>query len=109
MIRLETPNEFYDYEAKYHRDDTVYLCPSDLSAEQEAQMRDLTLKAFAAVGGKGWGRVDFLRGEDGALYLLEVNTVPGMTSHSLVPKAAAQVGLDFADLCMEILSHATVG
>ena len=108
-IRIIPATEFYDYEAKYHRDDTVYLCPSDLSAEQEAQMRDLTLKAFAAVGGKGWGRVDFLRGEDGALYLLEVNTVPGMTSHSLVPKAAAQVGLDFADLCVEILSHATVG
>ena len=108
-IRIIPATEFYDYEAKYHRDDTVYLCPSDLSAEQEAQMQALTLKAFAAVGGRGWGRVDFLRGEDGQLYLLEINTVPGMTDHSLVPKAAAQVGLGFADLCVEILNHATVG
>ncbi len=108
-IRIIPATEFYDYEAKYHRDDTVYLCPSDLSAEQEAQMQALTLKAFAAVGGRGWGRVDFLRGEDGQLYLLEINTVPGMTDHSLVPKAAAQIGLGFADLCVEILNHATVG
>jgi len=61
------------------------------------------------VGGRGWGRVDFLRSQSGKLYLLEINTVPGMTSHSLVPKAAAQTGLDFADLCVEVLSHATLG
>lgn len=108
-IRIVPATAFYDYEAKYHRDDTVYLCPSDLSAEDEAHMRALTLKAFAAVGGRGWGRVDFLRDEDGRLYVLEINTVPGMTSHSLVPKAAREVGLGFEDLCVEILSHATVG
>lgn len=108
-IRIMPANEFYDYEAKYLRDDTVYLCPSDLSPEQEAEIRDLSLRAFAAINGRGWGRVDFLRDDDGQLYILEVNTVPGMTDHSLVPKAAAQTGLSFADLCVEILSHATVG
>lgn len=108
-IRIIPANEFYDYEAKYQRDDTQYLCPSDLSATQEAEIRELSLRAFAAVGGKGWGRVDFLRDEDGRLYVLEINTVPGMTDHSLVPKAAAQTGLSFADLCVEILRHAIVG
>ncbi|MCP2040887.1 D-alanine-D-alanine ligase [Neisseria sp. HSC-16F19] len=108
-IRIIPKNEFYDYEAKYQRDDTEYLCPSDLSPEQEAEIRDLSLRAFAAVEGRGWGRVDFLRDEEGRLYVLEINTVPGMTDHSLVPKAAAQTGLSFADLCVEILSHATVG
>ena len=108
-IRIIPATEFYDYEAKYHRDDTVYQCPSDLSTEQEAEIRRLALAGFQAVGARGWGRVDFLKDDNGKLYLLEINTVPGMTDHSLVPKAAAQAGLSFADLCVEILRHATLG
>lgn len=108
-IRIIPANEFYDYEAKYERDDTVYQCPSDLDGAQEAEIRRLALAAFEAVGARGWGRVDFLKDRGGRLYLLEINTVPGMTDHSLVPKAAAQTGLDFADLCVEILNHAALG
>ena len=108
-IHIIPATEFYDYEAKYNRDDTVYQCPSDLSEADEALMRTLSVRAFAAIGGQGWGRVDFLKDTDGKLYLLEVNTLPGMTSHSLVPKAAAQSGLSFADLCVEILKTAHVG
>ncbi|WP_064087440.1 D-alanine--D-alanine ligase [Eikenella corrodens] len=108
-IRIIPATEFYDYDAKYFRDDTVYQCPSDLDAAGEAKIRRLAKAGFEAIGGRGWGRVDFLRSQNGKLYLLEINTVPGMTSHSLVPKAAAQTGLDFADLCVEVLSHATLG
>ncbi|MCO6513474.1 MAG: D-alanine--D-alanine ligase [Snodgrassella sp.] len=108
-IRIVPATEFYDYEAKYHRDDTKYLCPADLTAPDEQYMRDLTALAFKALGGRGWGRVDFLRDVDGTIYILEVNTVPGMTAHSLVPKAAREIGLSFEDLCVEILSHATLG
>ena len=108
-IHIIPATEFYDYEAKYNRDDTVYQCPSDLNEADEALMRSLSVRAFAAIGGQGWGRVDFLKDTDGRLYLLEVNTLPGMTSHSLVPKAAAQSGLSFADLCVEILKTAHVG
>ena len=108
-IRIIPATEFYDYDAKYFRDDTVYQCPSDLDAVGEAEIRRLAKAGFEAIGGRGWGRVDFLRSQSGKLYLLEINTVPGMTSHSLVPKAAAQTGLDFADLCVEVLSPATLG
>lgn len=108
-IKIIPKTEFYDYEAKYFRDDTEYLCPSDLSADDEALMRQLAVRAFDTIGGRGWGRVDFLRGTDGQLYLLEVNTVPGMTTHSLVPKAAAQMGKNFSQLCLEIIEHATLG
>ncbi|WP_037585498.1 D-alanine--D-alanine ligase [Stenoxybacter acetivorans] len=108
-IRIIPANEFYDYEAKYQRDDTVYLCPSDLSAAEEAEVNALALKAFEAVGGRGWGRVDFLRDDSSNWYVLEINTVPGMTQHSLVPQAARAAGLSFADLCVEILDHAAVG
>ena len=108
-IHIIPATEFYDYEAKYNRDDTVYQCPSDLNEADEALMRSLSVRAFAAIGGQGWGRVDFLKETDGKLYLLEVNTLPGMTGHSLVPKAAAQSGLSFADLCVEILKTAHVG
>ena len=108
-IHIIPATEFYDYEAKYNRDDTVYQCPSGLNEADEALMRSLSVRAFAAIGGQGWGRVDFLKDTDGKLYLLEVNTLPGMTGHSLVPKAAAQSGLSFADLCVEILKTAHVG
>ncbi len=104
-IRIIPTGEFYDYEAKYHRNDTTYQCPSDLSPAQEAQMQALARAAFAAVGGRGWGRVDFLRDDAGALYLLELNTVPGMTDHSLVPMAARAVGIDFDRLCVRILAQ----
>ena len=107
-VRIIPATEFYDLEAKYERDDTVYLCPSDLSDEDEQLMRELTVRAFEAVGGRGWGRIDFLKDESGRLYLLEANTLPGMTSHSLVPKAAAQAGMDFPQLCIEILKTAYV-
>ena len=108
-IHIIPATEFYDYEAKYNRDDTVYQCPSDLNEADEALMRSLSVRAFAAIGGQGWARVYFLKDTDGKLYLLEVNTLPGMTGHSLVPKAAAQSGLSFADLCVEILKTAHVG
>ena len=107
-IRIIPTTEFYDYEAKYNRDDTVYQCPSDLTEAQEHNMQQIAKKAFAAIGGKGWSRVDFLRDEDGTLYLLELNTVPGMTSHSLVPMAAKVRGIDFADLCLQILQQTLV-
>lgn len=107
-VRIIPATEFYDQEAKYDRDDTVYLCPSDLSEADEKQMRELTVRAFDAIGGRGWGRIDFLKDENGRLYLLEANTLPGMTSHSLVPKAAAQAGIGFADLCLRILQTAYV-
>ncbi|MFC0820234.1 D-alanine--D-alanine ligase [Moraxella marmotae] len=104
-IRIIPTGKFYDYEAKYLRDDTVYQCPSDLTAEQEQQMQKIAKQAFAAIGGKGWSRVDFLKGDDGTLYLLELNTVPGMTDHSLVPMAAKARGIDFAELCVRILAQ----
>lgn len=106
VIKIIPKGKFYDFEAKYKREDTEYQCPSDLTAEEEKQMQQLALQAFHALGCKGWGRVDFLRGQDGRFYLLEINTVPGMTSHSLVPKAARQEGIDFPSLCVEILSYA---
>ncbi|MFO1430373.1 MAG: D-alanine--D-alanine ligase [Candidatus Competibacteraceae bacterium] len=103
LIRLETPREFYDYEAKYHADDTRYHCPCGLPSEREAEFRHLVLQAFAALGCHGWGRVDFLVDSQQRPWLLEVNTVPGMTDHSLVPMAARAVGLDFQALVWRIL------
>lgn len=106
-IRIIPANEFYDFEAKYHRDDTIYMCPSDLSESDEATMQQLALRAFEAIGGgNNCGRIDFLRGASGQLYILEANTLPGMTSHSLIPKAAAQKGIAFDDLCLSILQTA---
>lgn len=108
-IKIEPVNEFYDYEAKYLRDDTRYLCPSGLSATKEAEMQHWALQAFAVIGGAGWGRVDFLQDETGKLYLLEINTSPGMTDHSLVPMAAREAGKSFDQLVLEILGMAHVG
>ncbi|KAB7623858.1 D-alanine--D-alanine ligase [Alkalilimnicola sp. S0819] len=104
VIRLETPRSFYDYDAKYSANDTQYHCPCGLSAAEEQAMQALALRAFEAVGGQGWGRVDVMREADGRLWLLEVNTVPGMTDHSLVPMAARQAGMDFDELCWRILA-----
>ncbi|STZ08195.1 D-alanine--D-alanine ligase B [Moraxella caprae] len=104
-IRIIPKGKFYDYEAKYLRDDTVYQCPSDLTPEQEREMGELAKRAFSAMGGRGWSRVDFLKSDDGKLYVLEINTVPGMTDHSLVPMAAKEAGIEFADLCVKILEQ----
>ena len=104
MIKIEPATEFYDYDAKYFRDDTVYHCPCGLPAEQEAAIGELVKKAFWAVGGEGWGRVDFLMGTDGQPYLLEVNTAPGMTSHSLFPMGARVAGMSYEDVVLKILA-----
>ena len=109
VIKIETANEFYDYEAKYLRNDTRYLCPSGLSPQSEAEMQQLALQGFALIGGRGWGRVDFLVNEIGKPYLLEANTVPGMTDHSLVPMAASKAGISFEQLVMRILELTTLG
>jgi D-alanine-D-alanine ligase len=109
VIRIEPASEFYDYEAKYLRDDTRYLCPTGLAPEQEAEMQHLAQRAFALIGGRGWGRVDFLMDEAGHPYLLEVNTAPGMTGHSLVPMASRQAGMSFEQLVLNILELSHVG
>lgn len=109
VIKIEPATEFYDYEAKYLRDDTRYLIPSGLSAEKEAEMQDLARRAFALLGGQGWGRVDFLMDEPGSIYVLEANTSPGMTDHSLVPMAARKSGISFEQLVLRILELAHVG
>ena len=108
IIRIVPANEFYDYEAKYLRNDTQYLCPCGLTPEQEDQIRTEALQAFRIIGGRGWGRVDFLMDEAGRHYFLEVNTSPGMTDHSLVPMAAKAAGIDFDTLVLEILEMASV-
>ena len=101
-IRILPAGEYYDYHAKYVADDTQYLCPG-LQGEDEIQIGELALAAFNALGCSGWGRVDVMRDEQGKMYLLEVNTAPGMTSHSLVPKSAQQIGIDFASVCWLVL------
>jgi D-alanine-D-alanine ligase len=109
LIRLETPREFYDYEAKYFADDTRYICPCGLPAEKEQAIQQAALEAFGVLGCSGWGRVDAMLDPDGNLYLLEVNTIPGMTDHSLVPMAARAAGITFEELCVRILETAHVG
>ena len=109
IIRIVPKNEFYDYEAKYLRDDTEYLCPCGLSAEKERQIQAESLQAFRAIGCTGWGRVDFLMDEAGNHYFLEVNTSPGMTDHSLVPMAAKAAGIGFDALVMKILETTLEG
>ena len=102
-IELVTDHSFYDYDAKYLADDTQYLCPCDLTLEKQQELQQLALQAFKSVGCQGWGRVDVMQDQQGNFYLLEVNTVPGMTDHSLVPMAAKAAGKNFADLVTEIL------
>lgn len=109
IVQIVPAKEFYDYEAKYLRNDTQYVCPCALSAAQQAQIQAEALQAFAAIGGRGWGRVDFLMDSQGQHYFLEVNTSPGMTDHSLVPMAAKAAGMDFASLVLKILSLAQGG
>ena len=108
-IRIETPREFYDYEAKYLANDTRYLIPCGLPKAKEEALQELSLKAFRALGCRGWGRVDLMLDRRGRPYLLEINTAPGMTDHSLVPMAARAVGISYEDLCVKILEAARVG
>ncbi len=107
VIRLEPAQDkvFYDFEAKYIRDDTVYHCPAGLDEAQEMALRQLALDAFRLLDGRGWGRVDIMAGRDGRPWLLEANTSPGMTDHSLVPMAARTAGIDFDALCLKILEQ----
>ncbi|HKL64066.1 MAG TPA: D-alanine--D-alanine ligase [Woeseiaceae bacterium] len=102
-IRIETPRRFYDYAAKYESADTLYHCPGTDEPALEQELHRLALAAFAALGCRGWGRVDFMVGADRVPQLLEINTVPGMTGQSLVPMAAARAGIDFSTLCWRIL------
>jgi len=106
LIRLETPREFYDYQAKYVSDDTRYILPCGLPPQQEAAVQAQAMQAFQALGCRGWGRVDLMMDASGRALFLEVNTAPGMTDHSLVPMAARHAGIDFPELCMRILSMA---
>lgn len=103
MIRLETPHAFYDYDAKYRADSTRYLCPCGLPDAEEQRLQALALDAFDAAGASGWGRVDLMVDGEDRPFLLEINTVPGMTDHSLVPMAARVAGLDFDALVLRIL------
>jgi len=103
VIKLETDNDFYDFDAKYKSENTRYLCPCGLSAQDEQQIQSLAVKAFNATGASGWGRVDLMRDGQGYNWLIEVNTVPGMTSHSLVPMAAQAARISFSDLVNSIL------
>ena len=107
-IRIETPMKFYDYQAKYFRDDTQYHCPSGLSDPAEQHLAQLALAAFGAAGAEGWGRVDFMMDATGRPLLLEINTVPGMTSHSLVPMGARAAGIDFDELAWRVLETSFV-
>jgi D-alanine-D-alanine ligase len=103
LIRLETPRTFYDFEAKYRADSTRYLCPCGLPAEKEQQLKELVKRACQVLGVSGWGRVDLFLDRCGQPWLIEVNTVPGMTEHSLVPMAARAAGIEFDDLVWRIL------
>jgi D-alanine-D-alanine ligase len=107
VIRLQPHQShgFYDFDAKYNANDTQYLCPCGLDADDEQRLQALALKAFEMVGAKGWGRIDAMQDQDGNFWLLEVNTVPGMTDHSLVPMAARAAGLSFQQLALTILSQ----
>jgi D-alanine-D-alanine ligase len=109
IIKIEPATEFYDYEAKYLRDDTAYRCPCGLPESRERELRAQALEAFRVLGCRGWGRVDFLMDEAGNAYFLEVNTSPGMTDHSLVPMAARVAGISYDELVLRVLALATLG
>lgn len=109
IIKIEPATDFYDYEAKYFRDDTAYRCPCGLSEARELEIRAQALEAFRVLGCRGWGRVDFLMDAAGNAYMLEVNTSPGMTDHSLVPMAARVAGISYEALVLRVLSLATLG
>lgn len=105
LITMRASGEFYDYDAKYVANDTVYECPAQLNAVQTSEIQSMAVQIFEALGCHGWGRVDFILDESGAPHFMECNTAPGMTSHSLVPMAAAAVGISFEELCLNILEQ----
>ena len=109
IIKIEPATDFYDYEAKYSRDDTAYRCPCGLPEARELELRSQALEAFQVLGCRGWGRVDFLMDDLGKAYFLEVNTSPGMTDHSLVPMAARVAGISYDDLVVRVLAQAALG
>ena len=109
VIRIVPATEFYDYDAKYLRDDTEYRIPSGLGAERESEMREMALRAFAVLGGRGWGRMDLMLDAEGRIFCLEANTSPGMTDHSLVPMAARAAGIEFPQLVLKLLEEARHG
>lgn len=109
VIRMIPAKDFYDFEAKYQRNDTQYKIPCGLAAEVEAELQRIAVEAFEVLGARGWGRIDAMRDRDGRFWLLEINTVPGMTDHSLVPMAAAADGVDFTQLVLAILSQSLPG
>lgn len=109
LVRIEAPEGNYDYQNKYFTDDTRYHCPSGLDAELESRIQALVMKAARLLDCRGWGRADLILRQDGCPYLLEMNTAPGMTSHSLVPMSARAVGIEFPDLCLQILESARLG
>jgi D-alanine-D-alanine ligase len=109
IIKIEPASDFYDYDAKYLRDDTRYRCPCDLPQRRELELRAQALEAFRVLGGRGWGRVDFLMDEAGQAYFLEANTSPGMTDHSLVPMAATAAGIPYDELVIRVLALADLG
>jgi len=109
VIRIDAPGGNYDFEHKYFSDDTGYRCPSGLSAADEAEVQRLTLAAYRTLGCRGWGRADLMqRASDGAVFLLEMNTSPGMTGHSLVPMSARAAGMSYEQLCLQLLRHASL-
>lgn len=109
LIKLETAKDFYDYDAKYVSDDTQYICPCGLDSTKESRLQAMALEAFDALGSTGWGRVDFMLDGDGNPWLLESNTLPGMTDHSLVPMAAREAGISFNELVIRILQLSAPG
>jgi len=109
LVRIAAPDGKYDYQNKYFTDVVQYHCPCGLPAEREAELQAIVMRASAVLGCRGWGRADLMLTADGRAYLLEMNTAPGMTSHSLVPMAARAAGLSFEDLCVEILKGAALG
>jgi len=106
LIRIEAPQGNYDYQNKYFTDETKYFCPSGIDADKESEIQAATLKAFSVLGCRGWGRADVILRANGGFSFLEMNTSPGMTNHSLVPMAAREAQMDFADLCLQILAEA---
>ena len=109
LIRIEAPEGNYDYHHKYFSDETKYFCPCGVAEEVECAIQSQSLEAFRVIGCNGWGRLDLILQADGTWQFLEVNTIPGMTGHSLVPMAAKRAGIEFPDLCVEILRGAHVG
>jgi D-alanine-D-alanine ligase len=109
LIKLETPREFYDYEAKYLADDTVYTCPCGLDENQIAEINEIALATIRVTGVSTWGRVDFMLDQEQRPWVIEVNTIPGMTDHSLIPMAARVAGLEMPDLVLKILAATLAG